>query len=113
MTSTRMLIFLNPDCDTRSRAHTEVCLASDLSLCSAVVFLPLGNSDNVADLVLIGDILNLDASAAAKFCEWFMLRLMSISLIKRIIHLHSFQLLVLLSLLMEVISFVCSKRISL
>ena len=98
MTSPRMLSFLNLGCDTCSHAHTELCLASDLSLCSAVVFIDLGNSAHVADLVLIADILNLNAFAAApKCCQCFMLKFMSITLIESIIHLHSFPLLVLLS----------------
>lgn len=97
MTSPRMLSFLNPGCDNCSHAHTDLCLASDLSLCSAVVFIHLGNSDHVADLVLIGDILNLNAFAAATKCRCFMLKFMSIPPIESIIHLHSFPLLVLLS----------------
>ena len=62
------------------------------------------------------DIFKLGASAAAsEFCEW--LELMYISLIENIrsslTHLHGFQLLVLLSKIIEITFFICIKRINL
>ena len=36
-----------PDCDSHSPALLDFFLSSDASICSAMVFPPLGNSDHV------------------------------------------------------------------
>ena len=42
-----------PDCDSQSPALLDLCLSSDASICSTMVFPPLGNSDHVVVLVSI------------------------------------------------------------
>ena len=81
-----------PNCDSHSPALLDFFLSSDASICSTMVFPPLGNSDHVVVSVSIDfpsysqqdalfhdhlrdvpweDIFKLSASAAAsEFCEW-------------------------------------------
>ena len=64
------------------------------------------------------DIFKLDASAAAsEFCQWVQVGMMYISHTENIrsslIHLHGFQLLALLRYFIEIIFFVCTKRMNL
>ena len=42
-----------PDCDSHSPALLDLLLSSDASICSAMAFSPLGNSDHVVDSVSI------------------------------------------------------------
>ena len=42
-----------PDCDSHSSALLELFLSSDTSICSAMAFAPLGNSDHVVVSVSI------------------------------------------------------------
>ena len=42
-----------PDCDSHSPAFLDLFLSSDASICSTMVFPPLGNSDHVAVSVSI------------------------------------------------------------
>ena len=42
-----------PDCDCRSPALLDLFISSDASICSAVVYPPLGNSDHVVASVSI------------------------------------------------------------
>ena len=44
-------IDLIPDCDSHSPALLDLFLSFDASICSAMVFPPLGNSDHVVDSV--------------------------------------------------------------
>ena len=126
-----------PDCNSHSPALLDLFLSSDASICSAMTFPPLGNSDHVVVSVSIDfrtnsqqhapfhriaydysrgdwdglrdhlrdvpwkDIFKLSAFAtASEFCEWVQLELMYIYHIENIrsslIHIHGFQLLVLL-----------------
>ena len=125
-----------PDCDSHSPAFLDLFLSSDASICSAMAFPLLGNSDHAVVSVSIDfstnshwdtpfhhiaydyshadwdglcdhlrdvpweDIFELGASAAAsEFCEWFQVRI-DVYIIENIksslIHLHGFQLPVLL-----------------
>ena len=42
-----------PDCDSHSSAVLDLCLFSDASICSSMIFSPLGNSDHVVVSVFI------------------------------------------------------------
>ena len=42
-----------PDCDSHSSAVLDLCLFSDASICSSMIFSPVGNSDHVVVSVFI------------------------------------------------------------
>ena len=48
-----------PDCDSTSFALLDLFISNDTSICSTVVFLPLGNSDHVVASVSINFLSNL------------------------------------------------------
>ena len=88
-----------PDCDSHSPALLDLFLSSDASICSAMYLLPLGNSDHVVVSISI-DFPTNSQQDAPFHCSGFRLELMYIYHIENIrsslIHLHGFQLLVLL-----------------
>ena len=46
-------LFESPDCDSHSPALLDICASSDATICSTVVFSPLGNSDHFVVLVFM------------------------------------------------------------
>ena len=113
---TQMVNFLTriPDCDSHSPALLDLFIFSDASICSTMTSRPLGNSDHA--VVSVSIVLPLTSQRDApfgrislnllpllllvNFVSGFRLQLMYISLMENIrsnlIHLHGFQLLVLL-----------------
>ena len=53
-----------PDCDSHSPALLDLFLCSDASICSAMVFPPLGNSDHIVVLVSINFLINSNKDAS-------------------------------------------------
>ena len=61
-----------PDCDSHSPALLDLFLSSDASICSAMAFPPLGNSDHVVVSVSIDFPLNSQQDAPFHYiaCEY-------------------------------------------
>ena len=53
----------NPDCDSHSPALLSLFISSDASICSAMAFPPLGNSDHVVVSVSIDFLTNSQRDA--------------------------------------------------
>ena len=52
-----------PDCDSQSPAYLDLYISFDASICSAMAFPPLGNSDHVVVSVSIEFLTNLQGDA--------------------------------------------------
>ena len=104
-----------PDCNSHNPVLLDIFLSSNTSICSAMAFpFPMGNS-YVIVTVSIHFPINSKLLLLVNFVGRFRLKLVYISLIvsiwSNLTHLHGFQQLVLLPQLIEIISFVCTKRI--
>ena len=113
------------DCDCHSSGLLDVCFSSNPSICATVTFPPLGNFDHVVVSVSIDFPSNSKGDApyhrtandySCVDCDGFVIIKEMFSSVQSIrwslIHVHGFQLLVLLPWLVEITSLVFTNRIN-